>query len=295
MVKRIQTAKPAIIQTLERMPHVLRVQDVARVFSEHREGWRLAKSTGLREFTDFLTQKTSLRPLHVDFPARTLTGYTWGEVPLMEALLGLLPASFYSHYTALRLHGLTEQVPKTLYLNQEKSRPSATAPEPVALTQADIDAAFARPPRISNQLAKYGDLRIMLLASSDYQQRGVTEGDVNLGDSRPLHLRYTGLERTLIDCVVRPFYAGGVFEVAQAFERAREQASVNALAALLRHMHLLYPYHQALGYYLERAGYKPAALDLLRRLPMERDFYLTHAMGSTRYVPEWRLHVPQGL
>ena len=181
------------------MPRILRTQDIAQTLAQNRDAWRLAQSTGVRDFTAFLAEKAPLRPLQIVFPQRTLTGYTWGEVPLMEALLGLIPASFYSHYTALRLHGLTEQVPKTLYLNQEKSRPSATAPEPAPLTQADIDAAFARPPRISNQQAEYGDLRIMLLASSDYQQRGVTEGDVNLGDNRPpafaLHQPGTHLDR----------------------------------------------------------------------------------------------------
>lgn len=109
-----------------------------------------------------------------------------------------------------------------------------------------------------------------------------------------MKLRYTNLERTMIDIVVRPFYAGGIFEVAKAFENAKDQLSVNTMAAMLKRMRFGYPYHQAVGYYLERAGYKVTLLDLFRKQPMERDFYLTHGAGKTVYNNRWRLHVPDG-
>ena len=98
----------------------------------------------------------------------------------------------------------------------------------------------------------------------------------------------------MIDVVVRPFYAGGVFEVAKAFENAKTKLSVNAMQAMLKRMAFGYPYHQAIGYYLERAEYKPTVVELFRRLPMERDFYLTHNMGKTAYNSRWRLFVPEG-
>ena len=68
------------------------------------------------------------------------------------------------------------------------------------------------------------------------------------GGSRDLDLRTTTLERTLIDIAVRPFYAGGVAEVAKACEMAKnKEVSVNRLASMLTKMHFGYPYHQAIG------------------------------------------------
>ena len=109
-----------------------------------------------------------------------------------------------------------------------------------------------------------------------------------------MQVRVTNIERTLIDIVVRPAYSGGVAEVLKAFERAREQASVNRLMALLQKLNYLYPYHQAIGFYLERAGYSGTALDFIRQMPLNYDFYLAHQMGATDYVPQWRLHIPKG-
>jgi predicted transcriptional regulator of viral defense system len=297
MVTRIQIAKPDILKEFSQGASVLRLRDVAEVFNQKREFWRLAKSMSLTAFVRFMTEKTDLRSVSYRFPQRHVSGYTWGDVPILETLLGLVEDSYLSHYTALRVHGLTEQVPKTIYFTKEKSSGSAFGREANELyDQSAIDAAFGHPPRASKnelELAKE-QVRVVMLESAYQGSLGVTAGEVNWGGSRPLKLRYTSLERTMIDVVVRPFYAGGVFEVAKAFENAKTKLSVNAMQAMLKRMAFGYPYHQAIGYYLERAGYKPTVVELFRRLPMERDFYLTHNMGKTTYSSRWRLFVPEG-
>lgn len=293
MVTRIQIARPDIVKAFEAMPPVLKARDVAKVFNENREFWRLAQSMSLGSFISFMTDKTSLREVRFPFPQRDVTGFSWGEQPLLEVLLSLVDKSFFSHYTAVRIHGLTEQVPKTIFFNHEKTTFLANASGPYE--QAAIDEAFRRPPRASSNDIEVGDTRIVFLQSADQNSIGVNWGEVNFGGERPLRLRYTNLERTLIDITVRPFYSGGVFEVAKAFEKARDlRVSVNSMAAMLKRMDFGYPYHQAIGYYLQRAGYSSSRVELFRKIPMERDFYLTHQMGETRYVQEWRLHVPTG-
>lgn len=297
MASRIQIAKPDIVRAFADGPRVLRQQDVAEVFNQQREFWRLTKSTSLTSFVGFMTEKTSLKSVRFAFPNREVSGYTWGDVPLLETLLGLVESSYYSHYTAVRIHGLTEQLPKTIYLSREKSSGSAVGREQTEpFDQKAIDSAFTRPPRVSkNEIELQNEqVRVVLLEGAYQGGVGVTTGEIHLGGERGLHLRYTGLERTLIDIAVRPFYAGGVFEVAKAFERSKDRLSVNRLGAMLLRMAFGYPYHQVIGYYLERAQYKASLVELFQRQPMERDFYLTHDMGKTSYISRWRLHVPQG-
>ena len=107
-------------------------------------------------------------------------------------------------------------------------------------------------------------------------------------------MRVTDCERTLIDATVRPAYSGGVAVVAKAFELAKETVSVNKLTAYLRKLRYVYPYHQAVGFYMERAGYDEALLKLLDQFPVEYDFYLEHAMKSPVLNKRWRLYVPKG-
>ena len=64
---------------------------------------------------------------------------------------------------------------------------------------------------------------------------------------------------------------------------------------MLKKLDYVYPYHQAIGFYMERAGYKPAQLERLRSMGLDFDFYLTHGMREPEYSKEWRLYHPRGL
>lgn len=297
MTDRLRIALPDIVQAFSKGPAVLTEAALREILRENRKYWRLSNRETQRVFISFMLEKTKLRQFLIDLPRRPIHGYTWGEVPLMESMLQLVPGSYFSHYTAVRLHGLTEQVPKTLYLSREKQR--GQDPDKAALrsySQADIDTSFAKPDRESvNQADMLEEgVRVVLLDAVAHEGAGIMAGKVNLGGERALNLRYTNLERTLIDIAIRPIYAGGIFEVAKAFEHAQGKLSVNAMNALYRKLRPYYPHHQRIGYYLERAGYKPSLIELFRRYPMEHDFYLTHNMDKTVYNERWRLHLPEG-
>ncbi len=289
---RIQIAKSDIVSHFEKeAPKVLKLTDIKAILSENRDFWRLTQRMTAQPFIDFLTEHAKLKRLDFPFPYRTETRYAWGDVPLLEVLLTTKPNCYFSHYTAVRMHGLTEQVPKTIYLNHEQNLKSQSTG---GLEQGRIDAAFSRRPRISNNQITFENLTICLINGKNTNQLGVIAETVQYDSDTPVRVRLSNLERTLIDITVRPIYAGGISEVQKAFLLAKDQVSVNALAAMLPKIGHTYPYHQAIGFYLERAGYKSGLLDLLRRFPMNYDFYLANEMGETDYIKDWRLYVPKG-
>jgi predicted transcriptional regulator of viral defense system len=210
-------------------------------------------------------------------------------VHLLEVLLTLKQRAYFSHYTAMRLHDLTEQLPGTIYLNHEQ-RPQ---PKSTHLEQGSIDSAFKRRARESQNAIEFGDIRICITNGMHTNQLGVIEERLTYGSEGKAHVRLTSVERTLIDIAVRPVYAGGVKEVLKAFSLAKQRANVTLIAQMLRQLDYVYPYHQAIGYYLDRAGYPAEDVDLFRRQKMDFDFYLAHLMDETRYVNDWRLHVPK--
>ena len=288
---RLQIAKPDILRYFnERPSRVFLPSDIARILTQQRDSWRLAQSTNIPRFVQFLADAGKLTKIVFPFPPpyKRAVRYTWGEVSLYQVLLTLRRGCYLSHYTSVKLHGLTEQLPKTFYLNVEQKSSGFSQGE---LTQRAIDNAFKNNPRVSGNVAETEDFRVCIIGGKNTGKLGVIEEKV-LPEAGTL--RFTNLERTLIDIAVRPNYAGGVFEVRKAYELAREKLSVNRLAAMLQKLAYTYPYHQAIGYYLEHAGCKPELLDLLRQAPMEFDFYLTHKMGEMDYVKDWRLFVPKG-
>ncbi len=293
---RIQIARPDIIRYFDLLHNkVLHHSDFARILREQRTFWRLTLATNIPTFIRFLINSGKLSVFEFPFPSpyKKKTVYAWGPVPFYEIVLGISPKCYLSHYSAMKIHGLTEQTPKTFYINEEQRLESWLAGK---LTQATINAAFQRPVRVTKRVAETRDYRVIFVNGKNTGNLGVVEQEfTGIGGQRFGRVRVTNLERTLIDITVRPVYSGGVSEVLKAFTLAREHVSVNRLAAMLKKLAFIYPYHQAIGFYLERAGYRSSSLDLLRGIPKEFDFYLDYGLKEREYVKEWRLFIPKWL
>ena len=289
---RIQIAKPDIVRHFDGLPTcVLKAKDIYEILSARRDFWRLARNTTAEQFIEFLLRHSKLKLYQFEFPQRTERCYVWDSAPELAILQGLKKDLHFSHYTAMRAQGLTEQTPKTIYLTEERTNSPVGTGE---LKQEAIDAAFRKPARTSNNWVEHDGKKIYLLNGAATQHLGVVHELITDDSGEEVRARLTSLERTLIDVTVKPEYGGGVFEVLKAYELASDRLSVNKLMAMVHKLEFVYPYHQAIGCYLQRAGYKTSQLDLVRRLPMKYDFYLAHDMGDTRYDPEWRLHIPNG-
>lgn len=294
---RIQIAKPDILKLFDELPQKVHKQsELAKILARERSFWRLTQSTTTNDFIKFLIASGKLQKIVFPFskPYNRETRYVWGDASFSNVVLTLKPHCHFSHYSAVQIHGLTEQIPKTTYINFEQPLASNSTGE---LSQKAIDAAFKRRVRTTSYIAETDDFRVCILNGKNTGYLGVVD-DVASPSTRHGHIsagriRVTNVERTLIDIAVRPVYAGGVHEVLKAYHMAQPSLSVNRLAAMLKQLAYIYPYHQAIGFYLERAGYKSSLLDLLRRFEMNFDFYLAHDMKATEYVKGWRLHVPK--
>ena len=287
MPTRLQIAKKDIVNLFENSTRkVFDNSAIEKILDEDRNSWRLTQSITTSEFISFLLDN-KLEKARFDFPSRPIIRYTWGKVPFYELLLQLKPNCYFSHYTAMYFHDLTEQIPKTIYVNEEQSsKPRLSA----TLKQFAIDMAFKKSTRLSKNVTEFEGYKIQLLNGKHTGNAGV----VNMTGPNNENLLVTNIERTLLDITVRPEYAGGVFEVLKAYKLAKNMVSVNKLCALLKKLDYLYPYHQAIGFYLQKAGGYSDRLDLLKKFEIKYDFYLAHKMGQCDYSPEWRLFYPKG-
>jgi hypothetical protein len=234
-----------------------------------------------------LIRETPLKPVPLKFPHRSVTRYVYGDAPTFAVIQSVDDQGYFSHYTAIQIHSLTEQIPKSVYFNVEQPATGGGG----SLSQQSIDRAFKGKCRVTNNVIEFRDLSIHKINGQNTGRLGVVERQLDDGAT----IQVTNLERTLIDIAVRPVYSGGIAEVANAYRAAAEHVSGNRIATYLKSLNYTYPYHQTIGYYMTRAGnYSEAQIAKLREFPQDYDFYLTYQLKNPILDKEWRLYIPKG-
>lgn len=289
MAQRLPSALPNIQQYFDKTPNrIFTLADLNEVLVKQRSEWELPRNTTRGKFIEFLLERTKLRKVVLSSEAyKSVERYAWGEVTPYLLGLSLKRDSYLSHGTAVFLHGLTEQLPKVIYVNHEQS----PKPKPSGLlSQESLDRAFANKQRRSNYSFRNDDWQFVLISGKQTAKLGVISTPSSMDET----LYVTGLERTLIDIVVRPEYSGGPYQILEAYKSAKSRMSINVLLAVLKKLDYVYPFHQAIGFYMQKAAYEQERLDRIKRIPMNFDFYLTHGIHEKSYDSSWRLFFPKG-
>jgi predicted transcriptional regulator of viral defense system len=250
----------------------------------------LAQQTKLEDFIAFLVRRRHLLSITLKSEqyGKEIARYCAGSPSPFALAASLRKNGYLSHGTAAYLHNLTATPPNQIYLNVEQT---AKPRHETSLSQLGIDRAFAGKQRQSNLTFRNKDLMVTILAGKNTRQAGV-EPATHLQAQR---ISTTNLERTLIDITVRPAYAGGIAQVLDSYRAARERASTQKLLSILDTLDYVYPYAQAIGFLMQRAGYREECLEQIRSRVTEFKFYLTHGLKDSNYDEAWRLFHPPGL
>ncbi|MDA2292095.1 hypothetical protein PDN46_27955 [Bacillus cereus group sp. Bc191] len=291
----MEQMKPQIVKYFEdQYKRIFSVQDMYEILNSNKEEWTLPAVTKGNDFIKFLTENNILQQIEIQTPQRKITKFKFDGASVYELAVSINKYSYLSHYTALFLHGLTNNIPKHVYTNTEQSPKYYFDKDDINLEQENIDWAFSRPMRTTKQIAKFEmdnkKYQVYLLNGKHQERLGVSFIEVY-----GIKMFMTNLERTLIDIVVRPNYSGGIEEVLHAYKVAKGTFSVNRLLATLNKMNYIYPYHQLIGFYLERAGYDDNVLKIVELSGIEHNLYLTYEIKDKSFSERWKVYYPSYL
>jgi hypothetical protein len=266
--------------------------DLSILFQDYEINLDIPKSWSTNRLISFLVQEGCLNEIILSREGKTSTGakkrFRCGNVSPYSIGISLRKESYLSHSSAIFLHALTDQNPKTIYVNKEqtpKPRPRG------GLSQPAINRAFSNIPRTSKYAFLTSDYRYVLLSGKQTNRLGVQTIEIQPDE----YIDVTNLERTLIDIVVRPAYSGGVIKILEAYKMAKDKVSVGRLIKILIELDYVYPYHQSIGFLMDRAGFPENDLKEIQNLGMKWDFYLDYKISEPLFDDRWRLFYPQGI
>jgi predicted transcriptional regulator of viral defense system len=290
---KFELAKDKISLTLNKYEKfVFKNQELEEIFDRNKSFWGLLDRMYFDDFIKIMVAEMPFKEHIFDFPQGTIKIYTWGYDNFYEILTSLKKGAYLSHYTALFQHSLTEQIPKYCYVssNRKTLTPKTKLED---ISQDAIDKAFSKEQRISNNFCVWGEFKIFLLEAAFPDNVGLMKVDIE----NEKNIWITDLERTLIDAVVRPAYVGGVGEILKAFELVANNISINKTCSYLKKLNYIYPYHQAIGFYMEKTGvYTEKQLNKIEeRFNTIRKFYLVHGEKELSFSERWQIFYPKYL
>lgn len=199
------------------------------------------------------------------------------HIEIVDIIYAYAKYSHFSHQSALMLHGLSLIENNEIYISEDSSISSTSKNN---LTQEKIDLAFSKAQRITTNTKQFKDKTIFFLKN---QSSPAMETFIN-------GVKVSNAEKTLIDCVVRPKYSGGTTNILNAFAMAKSIIDPDKLYHHYRKLSFIYPYNQAIGFYLENAGYDEKSYRKFQKMKRYFDFYLDYKLSAAKYCKKWKIH-----
>lgn len=228
------------------------------------------------------------KPIHVYSSAQL------NEINSCDLAAAVVPDGYFCNLSAIYYHSLTNQVPNTVYWCQETSAPRKGRSKQ-HIPEARIRAAFVKPSIHTSFVIKQDGRDIVIIERT----RGTDHGVVSIRGQQgawPQGSRVATIERALIDAVVSPHYNGGITSLCDYFRSAKGRLKTQKLLEIYRRLEFVYPYSQAIGFFMEQAGMPDHAEEVRRVYPPQQRFYVDHGAKSTwAYDERWMIFYPKGL
>jgi hypothetical protein len=262
--------------------------ELDQLYYDRRSSWNINRHMQVGYFYDVIEENKLLKKTEITINERKTRLWISPKATAYDIAGAIQDELVFSHGSAAFLHGLLDTPTKDIYLTERKN-PDRLARENT-LTQEAIDGAMQKPQRVSQNLIKYKSNKIHIITSKlPYS----LPAETIIKNER--HFTVTSIEQTLIDIIVRPAYCQNSQTILKIYEQAKDKADPAKMIAAYKKMQYIYPYHQVMGFYMQKAGYDTKDYQPLTMMPKEFDFYVDYQLNDPKYDSQWRVYYPAGI
>lgn len=221
---------------------------------------------GLKEFT-------------ISMGSEYLTKYSFeNELDAYELAFSFKKNCFFSMSTSLNLQGYSNYRNNFIFVSSELSE--KTRHDDTALTQEDIDKAFAKPYRRTHSVGKYKDINIVFLSPKHTNNYSVINKQWSM----------SSINRAFVEMIINVQYFRNSLEVIDTFIPLKQKIDINEVFDIVNEFDLIYPYFQCVGYYLEHIGFAKDELIKFKDEVSNLNFYTDKNQDKYQYNDYWNMY-----
>lgn len=292
MTTKTQEVKKIIEKTVSelslKLPIVFSQKELSRQLQQMRQTNRITDETSAAIF-----KKTIPIPLkwNTNTEVKFLT-FHLNKVQVIDMLIAFQPQYYFSHFSALYLHELTNHRPKEHFLSKEKTHTSIHSQQKIP---EKIHQAFLKSHRKTNKYVTYQKIKINLIEKQKLNKVGVISKSLETDKEKQARIFFTSLERTLIDSLISPHYSGGIKTVSHAFYKSK--INIPQLYKIYQTYSPFYPYWQSIGFLFYKLKNFQAEKKWSQYFSIPKiEFYFDKNFNENwSYDSKWKIHYPKGL
>mgnify|MGYP007116748692 FL=1 len=91
------------------------------ILFDYRSKWNAGINLGINDFLKFLEEECGLQQVVLEFPKHNINRYVFKkDISPYKIACSIKSSGYFSHYSAMFLNGLTEQIPQSIFFNIEQ-------------------------------------------------------------------------------------------------------------------------------------------------------------------------------
>ena len=101
-----------------------KIRELRKIYNECINKKYIYSATTFTAFQKYLIQNNVYKEKFVfEFPSKKYTRYFVESPSLYQAIQSISPNTYFSHYSAVEYYNLTNNIPKTIFISLENSKP----------------------------------------------------------------------------------------------------------------------------------------------------------------------------
>ena len=266
-----------------KMPKLFLSSEIEFVISNLIKEGRYSKYICDKYLTTHINKLALNWNLRAEFKLLTLQNAN--DISVSDIIEHLSKKYYQSHYSALYFNKLTNQSPSSYFFSREyKNRTAVHSNDFVPLR---IKQAFIKPARETSRFFTFNNKSFYLINKQNIDDLGLINS---------LNTLISGPERTFIECIMSPHYAGGINNIIESYTNVN--LNLKLLFDVYESYSPYYPYWQSIGFIIDRTKNTDLSQKWRSKFAHKKmiDFYLDKNFRSDwKFDPNWRIFYSKGI